>query len=68
MAKKSLITRQRKRQRNTDKYAKQRAALKAAGDYQGLQRLPRDASPTRPANRCSVNGRKHVTSVSLVQL
>jgi small subunit ribosomal protein S14 len=41
-----------------EKYAKKRAALKAAGDYRGLQQLPRNASPTRLVNRCFVTGRK----------
>ena len=36
---------------------KKRAALKEAGDYEALQRLPRNASPTRVRNRCSITGR-----------
>ena len=40
-----------------EKYAEKRAALKAAGDYEGLQKLPRDASPVRLHNRCALTGR-----------
>lgn len=38
-------------------YAEKRAALKAAGDFEGLQKLPRNSSPTRVKNRCAVSGR-----------
>ena len=37
MAKESMKAREVKRQRLVDKYADKRAALKAAGDYEGLQ-------------------------------
>lgn len=57
MAKKSMVARQAKRQKLVDRYAEKRAALKAAGDYEGLQRLPRNASPTRLNNRCRETGR-----------
>lgn len=40
-----------------DKYAAIRKELKASGDYQGLQKLPRNSSPTRLNNRCNVTGR-----------
>jgi small subunit ribosomal protein S14 len=39
------------------KYAAKRTALKAAGDYEGLDKLPKDASPTRLHNRCNLTGR-----------
>lgn len=39
------------------KYAEKRKALKAAGDYEGLDKLPKDASPTRLHNRCNLTGR-----------
>jgi small subunit ribosomal protein S14 len=45
MAKESMKARQRKRQHMVKQYAAKRAALKEAGDYEGLQKLPRDASP-----------------------
>lgn len=57
MAKESMKARERKRQRLVEKYAEKRAALKAAGDYEGLQKLPKNASPVRLHNRCKLTGR-----------
>ncbi len=57
MAKKSVIAREKKRRETVAKYAEKRAALKAAGDYEGLQKLPRNASPVRLHNRCALTGR-----------
>lgn len=57
MAKKSMIARDKKRQKMIEKYATKRAELKAAGDLEGLQQLPRNASPTRWKNRDSLSGR-----------
>lgn len=57
MAKKSWIARNEKRKKTVAKYAKKREELKKAGDYEGLQKLPRNASPTRVRNRCSLTGR-----------
>jgi len=57
MAKESIKARERKRQRIVAKYAKKRAALKAAGDYLGLDKLPKNASPVRLHNRCKLTGR-----------
>lgn len=57
MAKKSVIAREKKRERLVAKYAKKRAELKAAGDYQALDKLPRNASPVRLHNRCQLTGR-----------
>ncbi len=57
MAKKSWIAREKKRERMVAKYADRRAAMKAAGDWEGLQKLPRDASPVRMRNRCRLSGR-----------
>lgn len=57
MAKKSWIARNEKRKRTVEKYAQKRKELKAAGDFEGLQKLPRDASPTRVRLRCSITGR-----------
>jgi small subunit ribosomal protein S14 len=39
------------------KYAKKRAALKAAGDYEALDKLPKNSSPVRLHNRCKLTGR-----------
>lgn len=59
MAKKSMIARDGKRLRMHDKFAAKRAELKAMGDYEGLQKLPRNSSPTRLKNRCMLTGRPH---------
>lgn len=52
-----MVARNEKRQRMVEKYAKKRAELKAEGDSEGLQKLPRNSSPSRLRNRCSVTGR-----------
>ena len=57
MAKESVKARQRKREALVARYAEKRAALKAAGDYQELDKLPRNASPVRLKNRCQISGR-----------
>lgn len=57
MAKESMKAREVKRRKMVARYAEKRAALKAAGDYVGLQKLPRNASPVRLHNRCSLTGR-----------
>lgn len=57
MAKKSIIARNEKRKKTVAKYSEKRRALKKAGDYEALQLLPRNASPTRVRNRCSLTGR-----------
>lgn len=57
MARKSLIAREAKRLKLVEKYAEQRAKYKAEGDYEALQKLPRNSSPVRLRNRCSVTGR-----------
>ena len=57
MAKESMKARERKRAKLVEKYAAKRAALKAAGDYEGLQKLPKNASPVRLHNRCQLTGR-----------
>jgi len=57
MAKESVKARQRKREKLVAKYAAKRAALKEAGDYEALDKLPRNASPVRLKNRCMLTGR-----------
>ena len=71
MAKKSMIMRERKRAKLVARYATKRAALKAtirninssdeerAAAQAKLNAMPRDASPTRQRNRCSITGRPH---------
>jgi small subunit ribosomal protein S14 len=57
MAKESVKARQRKREKLVAQYAAKRAALKEAGDYAGLDLLPKNASPVRLMNRCQMSGR-----------
>lgn len=57
MAKESMKAREVKRAALVAKYAEKRAALLAAGDYEGLQALPKNASPVRLHNRCKITGR-----------
>ncbi len=57
MAKESMKAREVKRAKLVAKYAAKKAALKAAGDYEGLQALPKNASSVRLHNRCSITGR-----------
>ncbi len=69
MAKKSMIERERKRQKLVDQYAARRAALKAAANDKNapveerfkatlkLAELPRNSSATRLRNRCQLTGR-----------
>jgi len=57
MARKSLIARQKRREYLVNKYSQKRKELLEKGDYKGLQKLPRDSSPTRLHNRCSFTGR-----------
>jgi len=71
MAKISMKQRELKRQKTVAKYAAKRAELKAiisnpnSSDDERwdaqmrLQKLPRDASPSRLRNRCQVTGRPH---------
>lgn len=57
MARKSIIARNEKRKRIVAKYAEKRAALKEAGDWEAIQKLPRNSSTTRVRNRCNATGR-----------
>ena len=57
MAKESMKARDVKRIALSEKYAKKRAELKAAGDHEGLQKLPRNSNPIRVRNRCKLTGR-----------
>lgn len=52
-----MKAREVKRQKLVAKYAAKRKALLEAGDYEGLQKLPRNASPVRLRNRCQLTGR-----------
>ncbi|MEM7681153.1 MAG: 30S ribosomal protein S14 [Planctomycetota bacterium] len=57
MSSKSTIVRNERVAKTVAKYADLRLKLKAEGDYGALQRLPRDASPTRLRNLCALTGR-----------
>ena len=57
MAKKSKIAKDKKQREIVAIYAEKRRALKEAIDYQGLSKLPKDASPVRLRNRDSLDGR-----------
>jgi small subunit ribosomal protein S14 len=57
MAKESIKARERKRERLVAKYAAKRKALKEAGDYAALDKLPKNSSPVRLHNRCKLTGR-----------
>ena len=57
MAKESVKARDRKKLKAVAKYAEKRKALKAAGDYKALDKLPKNASPIRLHNRCKLTGR-----------
>ena len=57
MAKESMKAREVKRQKLVNRYAEKRAALKAAGDQEGLSKLPRNSNPIRLHNRCMITGR-----------
>lgn len=57
MAKESMKAREVKRARMVAKYAAKREQLKAEGDYEALQAIPKNASPVRLHNRCKLTGR-----------
>ena len=57
MSSKSTVEKMKRIQKTVDKYADLRRQLKEQGDYAALQRLPRDASPTRVRNLCALSGR-----------
>ena len=71
MTRKSIIARENKRLKTVKKYAAKRAAVKKAfldqnnsyedrmAAFAKLQKLPRDASPSRGVRRCSITGRPH---------
>ena len=52
-----MKARERKRERLVAQYADKRAVLKAAGDWDALQKLPWDSSKVRLRNRCKLTGR-----------
>ena len=59
MAKTAWLERNKKKLNTVKKYAALRAELKKKKDYLALSKLPKNASPTRVVNRCSMSGRRH---------
>jgi len=57
MAKESMKAREAKRKKLADKYAAKREELKKAGNYDALQKLPKNSGPVRGRNRCKLTGR-----------
>jgi small subunit ribosomal protein S14 len=57
MAKKSIIAREIKRERLVAKYSDLRKKLKEEGNYEALDKLPRNSSRVRLHNRCKLTGR-----------
>jgi small subunit ribosomal protein S14 len=57
MAKKSVEARQRKREKLVAQYAEKRKALKEAGEWGLLDKLPKNSSKIRLRNRCGLTGR-----------
>lgn len=57
MAKESMKAREVKRAKLNAKYAAKRKSLLEAGDYEALQKLPKNSSPVRMHNRCKLTGR-----------
>ena len=73
MAKTSMIEREKRREKTVKTYAAKRTKLKEeirdpkaspeerAAAVEALQKLPRDASPSRLRNRCAITGRPRGT-------
>jgi small subunit ribosomal protein S14 len=57
MAKKSKIVREMQRREVVERYRGKVLELRAKGDYEGLAKLPRNASATRLRNRDAIDGR-----------
>jgi small subunit ribosomal protein S14 len=57
MAKESMKAREVKRLKLVEKYEAKRERLKAEGNYEALQKLPKNSSKVRLHNRCSQSGR-----------
>jgi len=57
MAKESIKARERKRAKLVARYAEKRKALKEAGNYEALDKLPLNSSAVRLHNRCKITGR-----------
>lgn len=70
MAKQSILARQHKREVLVARYAAKRAKLKKEGDYEALDKLPKNASPVRLTKRCWSCGKKrfHISRFGICRL
>ena len=57
MAKLSIVARTKKKEEMVKKFAAKRKALKEAGNWSALDKLPRNSSAVRLRNRCKLTGR-----------
>ncbi|WP_038030112.1 30S ribosomal protein S14 [Thermonema rossianum] len=57
MAREAIKARERKREKMVARYAEKRKRLKEEGNWEALDKLPRNSSPVRLHNRCSITGR-----------
>ena len=57
MAKLSIIARDKKKENLVTRYKTKRQALKKAGDWAALDKLPRSSSAVRLHSRCKLTGR-----------
>jgi len=57
MAKESMKARERKREKLVARHAEKRKELKEAGDWDALQKLPKNSAAVRMHNRCKLTGR-----------
>lgn len=57
MASKAAISKQKRRQKLVEKYAAKREKYLAEGNYEKLEKLPRNSSSVRLRNRCALTGR-----------
>lgn len=57
MAKESMKARDAKRAKLIAKYKEKRDQLKKEGNWEELDKLPKNSSPVRYRNRCKITGR-----------
>ncbi len=57
MARTCLFAREAKKKKLVENYKKLRTELKEKGDFEALQKLPKNSSPVRLKNRCMFTGR-----------
>ena len=67
MAKESMKAREVKRAKLVAKYAEKKKQLKAEGNYEALQLLPKNASRVRLHNRCKITGYIRQFGISRIQ-